>query len=164
MPCWSSISTLSARSPDRYNTAMTSGASEQSPGQTLDHVLFYDGECGMCDRSVSFVMQHDRNGTFYFAPLQGETAADRLDSQHTRDIKSVVYERNAKVWTHSAAVVRVLWDLGGIWTLAGVALWLIPAPVRDFCYRSVARVRHRLFPKKETCRMASTEERARILP
>ena len=143
---------------------MSVATSEQSSEPTIDHIVYYDGECGMCDRFVSFVMDHDRNRTFYFAALQGKTAAARLGTEYTAEIKSVVYELHGKAWTHSSAVCRVFWDLGGIWSVAGTMLWIIPAPLRDFGYRCVARIRHRLFPMKETCRMPTPEERSRVLP
>jgi len=42
--------------------------------EPLAEILFYDGHCGLCHRSVQFVVRHDRDGTaFRFAPLQGPT-------------------------------------------------------------------------------------------
>ncbi len=40
------------------------------PGPTV----LYDGECGLCHRSVKFLLKRDRHQLWY-APLQGETAA-----------------------------------------------------------------------------------------
>jgi predicted DCC family thiol-disulfide oxidoreductase YuxK len=39
------------------------------------HVVFYDGVCGLCDRSVQFLLARDRERVLHFAPLQGSTAA-----------------------------------------------------------------------------------------
>ena len=36
-------------------------------------VVLYDGECGLCHRSVKFLLARDRKQLWY-APLQGETA------------------------------------------------------------------------------------------
>jgi predicted DCC family thiol-disulfide oxidoreductase YuxK len=38
-------------------------------------VVFYDGVCGLCDRSVQFLLARDRERVLHFAPLQGPTAA-----------------------------------------------------------------------------------------
>jgi predicted DCC family thiol-disulfide oxidoreductase YuxK len=38
-------------------------------------VVFYDAVCGLCDRSVQFLLAHDRERVLHFAPLQGPTAA-----------------------------------------------------------------------------------------
>lgn len=39
------------------------------------HVVFYDAVCGLCDRSVQFLLARDRERVLHFAPLQGPTAA-----------------------------------------------------------------------------------------
>ena len=42
--------------------------------EPLAETLFYDGHCGLCHRSVQFVVRHDPDGTaFRFAPMQGQT-------------------------------------------------------------------------------------------
>jgi len=35
-------------------------------------VVLFDGVCNFCDASVNFVIEHDREGYFTFAPLQSE--------------------------------------------------------------------------------------------
>ena len=57
---------------------------------------------------------------------------------------------------------RTLDQLGGLWSLARVAL-LLPAFLRDPLYRFVARHRYRWFGKRETCRLPSAEERGQFL-
>ncbi len=126
-------------------------------------VLFFDGVCGMCNHFVDFLLRCDRNKIFLFAPLQGETAKRHLKQSDTEDLKSIVLIVDGKTFRHSAAIVRVLCLLSPLWKLAGYALWVIPAPLRDFGYRLVARIRYRLFGKKESCRLPSAEERARFL-
>jgi predicted DCC family thiol-disulfide oxidoreductase YuxK len=36
-------------------------------------IIFFDGICGLCDRTVDFVLRADREGKFLYSPLQGET-------------------------------------------------------------------------------------------
>jgi len=127
-------------------------------------VLYFDGVCGLCSRAVDFVMRHDRKGWFRFAPLQGETAAVRLTSNDVADLQSMVLVTEQGTYRRSAAAVRILWQLGGLWWLLGWLLWIIPRPLRDLAYGSVARMRYRLFGKHETCRLPTPEERERFLP
>lgn len=149
---------------------MSSMIEQQQPTQAAADrtcplpVVFYDGNCGLCDRSTAFIMNHDRRGQFHIAPLQGPTAAVNLSEPLTQDLRSVVLMDETGVYRHSTAVIRVLWRLGGRWKFAGMLLWLIPRPIRDLGYRLVARYRHRLFPRKAACRMPTPEERRRILP
>lgn len=37
--------------------------------------MLYDGVCGLCSRTVRWLIAHDRDGALRFAPLQGSTTA-----------------------------------------------------------------------------------------
>lgn len=126
-------------------------------------LIFYDGVCGFCNHSVNWILQRDTSGRFLLAPLQGSTAEQLLDPELRRTLSSVVLRHNGRMWTHSAAVCRILLLLGGFWAICGALLWLIPAPLRDLGYRGVASIRYRLFGKLEACRRPTPAERARFL-
>jgi predicted DCC family thiol-disulfide oxidoreductase YuxK len=135
------------------------------------NVVFFDGVCGLCHRFVDFVLSRDHRGSIRFAPLQGETAnrvvSDewRVASDGTSTVKTVVWlDAGGREFVRSAAVVRVLWLLGGLWWWIGWLLWLIPLPLRDLGYRIVAASRYRLFGKTESCRLPTPAERMRFLP
>lgn len=128
------------------------------------NVVYFDGVCGLCNRFVDFVLSRDRRGSIRFAPLQGETAKLR-PNEEVANISTVVWsDASGHEFLRSAAAVRVLWKLGGVWWLIGWLLWLIPLPLRDLGYRIIAANRYRLFGKKETCRLPTPAERARFLP
>ena len=126
-------------------------------------VLFFDGVCGFCNETVDFALRNDRNGRVLFAPLQGTTAAERLDDSDTQNLDTVVMIDGGRTFRRSTAIARLLRHLGGIWNLLGWLLWLIPWPLRDLGYRLVAKFRYRLFGKKDSCRLPSPEEQARFL-
>ena len=126
-------------------------------------ILFFDGVCGLCNHSVDFVLRHDRRGTIRFAPLQGQTAAKLLPEADTRNLNSVVFQARGLTHRQSTAIVSLLGEMGGVWSLLGVLLWLGPSPLRNLGYRIVAKVRYRMFGQKETCRMPKPQERARFL-
>lgn len=128
------------------------------------NILYFDGVCGLCNRSVDFVLNRDREQQFLFAPLQGETAAENLSAEQLADLNSLVLETPSGLYRRSAAVVRILWKLGGLWAVLGALLWIIPLPLRNLGYRAVAAVRYSLFGKKESCRVPTPEERERFLP
>jgi predicted DCC family thiol-disulfide oxidoreductase YuxK len=128
-----------------------------------DPIVFFDGVCGLCNSSVDFVLRHDRQGRMRFAPLQGETAARLLPAEDRDNLGSLVLWEDGRAYRRSTAVVRILSKLGGGWTVLAAGMWLIPAPLRNAGYRIVAKLRYRLFGKKETCRLPSPEERSRFL-
>ncbi len=131
---------------------------------SIDHpILFFDGVCGMCNAFVDFIMKRDPHGHFRFAALQGETAQKLVTAEDRDLLKSVVLLHEGKLFRKSSAVVRVLWEMGSIWSVLGTLLWLIPKPLRDFGYRFIAKIRYRIFGKKAACRLPTPEERSRFL-
>lgn len=127
-------------------------------------ILFFDGECGLCDASVNWFLTRDRRQILSFAPLQGKTAAKYLPSEAIESLESVVLFDKQGLHRRSSAIVRALGYLGGHYRLYSWLLWLIPKPIREVGYRVVARLRYRIFGKRESCRMPTQEERGRIFP
>jgi predicted DCC family thiol-disulfide oxidoreductase YuxK len=131
------------------------------------YLVLYDGECGLCDRSIQWLLRHDRKGLLRFAPLQGATARPFVEGP-LDELATVLYvERDAegqpRVWERSAAAFRILWRLGGGWR---VVAWLrvLPRALTDAVYRFVARRRRRWFGTVDACRAPDAAARARFLP
>lgn len=152
---------------------MSAAALEMSrPGLTADEIaklpqrpiVFFDGVCGFCNASVDFVLRHEPAGRLVFAPLQGVTAEQLLTPTDREQLHSLVLWTPSRTFRKTGAVVRILWTIGGVWSLLGTLLWCVPSPLRDIVYTLVARNRYRLAGKKETCRMPTPEERQRFLP
>ena len=128
------------------------------------NVIFFDGVCGLCNRFVDFVMGIDDDSEFIFSPLQGEFARKVLPSQYVTDMKSVVLLKNNKeLYTQSNAVIEILGEVGGIWSLAKVAN-ILPQGILDKAYDMVAENRYDLFGKREECRIPTAEERSKFIP
>ena len=127
-------------------------------------IVFFDGVCGLCNHFLNFTLQKDTRRVLRFAPLQGETATQFLSEEDVTSLSSVVFFDEGRRYRRSAAVVRILRQLGGFWSVGGTILWLIPLPLRDIGYHVVSRLRYRLFGRKEVCRIPTAEEREQFLP
>jgi predicted DCC family thiol-disulfide oxidoreductase YuxK len=131
-------------------------------------MLFYDGYCGLCHRAVKFVLKHDRSGTaFRFAPLQGETFQARVAAAERAGLPDsiVVLTREGKLLVRSDAFLHILRRIGGGWKILGAVLAVIPRAVRDAVYDFVARIRYRVFGRRDdVCPVAAPELRARFDP
>lgn len=123
-------------------------------------ILFFDGVCTLCNRSVDWVIRRDRQRVFRFASLQGETAK-RLVPDAAKDLNSFVIWQNGVAWKRSDAVIRVLI---GLRAPGAKILGLVPRPLRDLVYALVAKNRYRWFGKHESCRLPTADERSRFLP
>ncbi len=132
-------------------------------------VLLYDGLCGFCNRTVQFVLAHDRRGVLRFAPLQGEFAR-QVQARHPElaGVDSLILvepdmaRHGERVFVRSAGALRVAQYLGGPWRMT-TALHIVPRVVRDWAYDLFARHRSRWFGRYETCPLPSPEQRARFI-
>lgn len=117
----------------------------------MPDLVFYDGGCGLCHRSVAFLARRDRDGTrFLFAPLGGDTATARLGGGRFGPCPAgtvVLLDERGRLLTRSDAVLRALVRLGGGWRLLAGAARLVPRPLRDGAYLAVARIRGWLFAR-----------------
>ena len=142
---------------------MSVGMKSQTGADPYSIVLF-DGVCNFCNRSVNFVIKHDRRGYFRFGPLQtakgGEIA--RRHGIDPEQLDTFVLVENGRAYRKSGGALRVARRLGGVYALA-YGLIVVPPFVRDFFYDSFARRRYRWFGKRDECMVPSQEVRERFL-
>ena len=132
-------------------------------------VLLYDGLCGFCDRTVQFILRHDRKKTLRFATLQGAYARE-IFARHPElaGVDSLVLVETdpvtgtEKVSVRSSGALAVARYLGGAWHLARV-IAIVPRFIRDFGYDSFARIRYRVFGQYNSCPIPTPEQRARFI-
>ncbi|MEE2939708.1 MAG: DCC1-like thiol-disulfide oxidoreductase family protein [Planctomycetota bacterium] len=127
-------------------------------------LLLYDGECGLCARSVRFVLAKERGPELCFAALQSEVGRGVLARHGLReDLSTVVYvDAEDRVHLRSGAALRVAGELRRPWSFAR-ALLVVPSFLRDAVYRVVARYRMTIFGGAETCRLPRPGEAERFL-
>jgi predicted DCC family thiol-disulfide oxidoreductase YuxK len=94
--------------------------------------LLYDGECGLCNGVVRFLIRHDPEGRLRFGPLQGPAAQGylRLQGLPTDDFDSLVFVPD---WDDPKPGVYLLRTSGALACFA------------EPFYRLVARTRYSLF-------------------
>jgi predicted DCC family thiol-disulfide oxidoreductase YuxK len=133
-------------------------------------LLIYDGNCGLCDHTVQWILAHDRLKRIRFAALQGATAAPILRAHDLMpadgaDFDTLVLAGPGEgVRVRSQAAFAILVHMGGVWRPLGHLGALVPRVLADAGYRLVANNRHRLFPRPDACRIPKPGERARFLP
>jgi predicted DCC family thiol-disulfide oxidoreductase YuxK len=127
-------------------------------------ILFYDGECGLCARTVQWALAHDRRATLRFAPLQGTTYGAITDPGKPTNLNTMVLLDEGTLQLRSTGALRMMQHLGGPWsTFARIAL-RIPRPLRDLVYNAVARHRLAWFGTADSCRIPTPAESNRFLP
>ena len=128
-----------------------------------EHLLLFDGVCNLCNGLVQFVIRHDKNKRFRFAPMQS-ASGKRILAQigETEPDNTSVYVRKNRILTRSSAALYIARDLGGPWALAYPFI-LVPGFIRNAVYDFVARNRFKWFGRREQCMVPSQEVDDRFL-
>lgn len=128
-------------------------------------VIVFDGVCVLCNGWVRFLIRHDRRGRFRFAAMQTRAGRTLLEGHglDPADPVSFLLVDEHGAWTDTAAIARVLADLGGRWRLASTAIGLVPRGLRNAIYRRIARNRYRWFGRHAQCHVPTAEERERFI-
>lgn len=148
-------------------TVATMASAETIPPGLV--VVFYDGSCGLCERSVRWLLDHDPGQQLRFAPLQGSTAAQ------FRQAGIAVPEalESVAVAIRSGDSVRLLVRAQAFLELCRILAfqpwWVrmlsrLPPSLLDFGYGLVAKIRYRLFGKSSACPWRNPHEADRFLP
>ena len=129
----------------------------------MERLVLFDGVCNFCNGAVNFIIRHDVEKKFKFAPLQSEIGRE-ISAKYGigGDIDSIILVENDRPYTHSTAGLRIAKGLGGIWSL-GYVFIIVPAFIRDYCYRLFAKNRYRLFGRTDACTLPTPDVRERFL-
>lgn len=132
-------------------------------------LLLFDGECGLCQILLRFLLARDARAVLRYAPLQGPTAQRHLRrlGLPTADWNSLVFLPSAlgeKALLRTDGVVAVLLLLDPPWPFWGRCLRAVPRPMRDAGYKVVARLRYALFGEYRPRSLPREDWAERVLP
>ena len=148
---------------------MTDSATQPGTAGKGDHLVLYDGVCGLCNGLLQFLLTQDRRGVFAFASLQsrtGRTVVEHLGGEPA-DLTSFYvlanYQTNrSRTLARSKAALFVAGQLGWPWKAAVIAR-VLPDAVLDRAYDVIARNRYRVFGRFEQCLAPRPEFRSRFI-
>jgi predicted DCC family thiol-disulfide oxidoreductase YuxK len=134
-----------------------------------DHLVLYDGVCGLCNRITQFILPRDRQQVFDFASLQSDVGRAHVERfGGDPDLLTSFYviadyrQPSPRFLVRSRAALFVAGALGWPWKAAAI-LRVLPATVLDGAYNIVARHRYQVFGKHEHCLIPSSEYRNRFI-
>ncbi|MBI4585897.1 MAG: DUF393 domain-containing protein [Planctomycetes bacterium] len=137
--------------------------------RSAGHIILYDGVCGLCHRTVQFVLKRDKKDLFRFAALQSPWAQDFLRRRGlpAADLDTVYLiidpETTAeRILSKGEAYVALVTLLGGAWKIGGI-LGLLPKGLLRRGYDWLARRRYRLFGRFDQCPIPRPEDRRKFI-
>lgn len=128
-----------------------------------DAIVLFDGTCGFCDRTVRWLIAHDRAGRLRFAPLQSPVGQKYLAQfgLPLDYLESLVLVEPNRASTNSTGTFRILSYLPYPWKLF-TTLLIVPRFLRDIGYRFIAKRRHSI-ARNDACPIPTEEQRARFV-
>ena len=130
---------------------------------TSKYYVFYDGDCGLCNYWVQWILKNDHQKQFLFSALQSEFGQKFLKERNLENQQlTTLYLWKPKAFyeTKSRAVFKIAKILGGKYAVFGY-LNLLPRPVTDFCYDRVAANRKGF--SVQHCALPTAEEQGRFI-
>ena len=127
-------------------------------------IILFDGVCNFCNASINFVIDHDPEKHFKFAPLQSEIGQDilRKFNKNTEDFDSVILLKDNQLYQKSAAALQITKHLSGYWKYLSF-FNILPSFFLNFFYDIIAKNRYRIFGKTDSCRMPTPDLKERFL-
>ncbi len=131
-------------------------------------IILFDGVCNLCERSVQFVIRHDPDAKFMFAPLQSDYARTLLenpelgfDELQAGDLDSFVLIAAGKVYVRSDAWLSICRQLDG-WPGLLRVFQVVPRFIRDAVYDFIGRHRYQWFGKNSECMIPTPDIQRRF--
>lgn len=128
-------------------------------------LIIFDGVCNLCNSSVLKIIKYDKKNIFLFAPLQSEIA-NKITEQlkiDTNKVDSIIlYEPNVSYDLKSTAVLKIMKDFGGFWSITQIFM-LFPEAFRNHIYNFIAKNRYKWFGKKESCIIPTPQLKVKFL-
>lgn len=108
-------------------------------------ILFYDGDCALCNRVVTFILNHEKDSKILFSPLDTAAAMELLSKHpsYKKEEDTVYFFDGNQLYSKSTAVLKLLPFLNGYVFVLRLG-WLFPKWLRDKIYEEVAKRRRNL--------------------
>ena len=127
------------------------------------YVVFFDGDCGVCNFWVQWILERDKKDQFMFASLQSDFGQKFL-SERGLDTKvfntMYLWKPNQYYLQKSKAVLQIANLLGGIYKLSWLGK-IIPSSLSDKLYDIISRNRMKLANQK--CYLPTPHQRAKFI-
>lgn len=128
-------------------------------------IIIFDGVCNLCDKTVQFIIKHDKHDVFRFVALQSDLGKEiinyiGIDTSKTDSI--ILYEPGHAYYYKAEAAIMIAKELGSIFSLLGI-FSILPKWLSNKVYDFVARNRYKWYGKKDECMIPTPEMKAKFL-
>jgi predicted DCC family thiol-disulfide oxidoreductase YuxK len=127
-------------------------------------IIFFDGECNLCNGFVQLVLKNEKSVFFYFSSLQSHFSKEFFiqNKFNANGLDSVIVYHNKQFYSQSKAAFTVVRNLHWPYR-ALLVLNVFPTKMADFFYQLIAKYRFFIFGKTNTCWVMTEDTKTRFL-
>ncbi len=122
-------------------------------------ILFFDGDCALCNRAIQFILKNERNQELHFASLQTSELFLNEHFPAHKNFDSMILFQNGKFYVESDAALKIIPFLKPRFSPLVIS-WLFPPFLRNSIYRLIAKNRKQF--QLTTCELSS-ELKGRVM-
>lgn len=127
------------------------------------HIVFFDGDCGVCNFWVQWILERDKKDQFMFASLQSDFGQQFLSERGLEtNVFNTMYLWKPGRYYHikSRAVLEIANLLGGVYKLSVVGK-ILPVSLSDKVYDVISRNRMKLANQK--CYLLDQQQKKKFI-
>ena len=126
-------------------------------------LILFDGVCNLCNSSINYVIKHDKNNVFMFAPLQSDIGKQISNKFNISKINSIfLYSEGKNLKIKSSAAISIGSKLGFPGSLLPV-FYIVPPFIRNWVYDYIAKNRYKWYGKQNVCMIPTPELQEKFL-
>ena len=128
-------------------------------------IILFDGVCNLCNGSVIFILQREKEPVSQFAPIQSDAGQKLLEwCGLPKDYsEAVVLIQQGNIYLGSTAALKIGQQLRFPWSFFASIGLIVPRLIRDWVYKQIATHRYQWFGKRGVCMVLTENLRARFL-
>ena len=126
-----------------------------------EHIVFYDGDCGFCNRAVQWILEKEKSPIIHFSSIQSSFAQRFLNGKGVMpDLSTVYFYSDGQLFSESAAAFQLCLFLRNPYRVLRF-FRVLPRALTNAVYRGIAKRRHRM--AKGYCIMPTADQKDRFI-
>ena len=128
-------------------------------------IILFDGVCNLCNGSVIFILEREKQPIFQFASIQSERGKELLEwCRLPKDFnQAVILIDEGKLYLGSTAALKIGQYLNFPWSILSYIGLVVPRFIRDLVYNQIAQHSYQWFGKRDMCMIPTESLRARFI-
>ena len=127
-------------------------------------IILFDGDCSFCNSTVDYLFKKNSKRSLYFTSQQSRIGKELLEKNNLpSNLDTIYFYSEGKVYEKATAFFHIAKELDSPWRYFSFLRQITPRSLGNWCYDRIAKRRHLLLGKKDSCRLMTKEEQQYFL-